>query len=377
MSGRLRAAFACNNFYHLAVARSVAQSIDADWDLYVFGRPEILHGAEAARLPVWRNRDEWFHDGSLRTLLAMPTTEVSSRLRTFKSRKYDFLFYFIDKEPTNQLFLRSHPESRKVLIQEGIGLYNGVPMPLRERAKKSLVWSWKFRTPLRCRGSEQGANLYHDHLIARWPQSLPSCKVGRAKVHCYEQAMPARDCVQTLDTADESIRQQLRVLFVGSPLTNLGWIGEEREAEVVRYLVDAADRIGGSFFAKPHPREAVGKYEQIDPRIHVVHDKEPVESFCLQHRPQVVVSFMSSALLNLCYQPRLVYLYDLIDRGFPNKAILKELRRTGCMFEAPTSLERASEAIGTISGDLKRLPSTIGDQGPFIKDIIARIVGNA
>jgi hypothetical protein len=375
----LRAAFVCNNVYHLAVARSVAQSIEAKWDLYLFGRPEILQGAEGARLPVWRNRQEWFHDGSLRSLLAMPAREISHRLGQLGGEEYDFVFYFIDKEPTNQLFLRRHPESRKVLIQEGIGLYNRVPMPWRERAKKSLVWSWKFRTWLRCRGSEQGANLYHDHVVARWPQALPPCKVGTAEVHGYEQAMPAGDFLQTNEKArtHEIAGAEECVLFVGSPVVNLGWVSSQREAEIVRSLVRTAERAGSTFCVKPHPREPAGKYEQIDPRIQVLHDKEPVESFCMQQRPPVILSFMSSALLNLCYQPRLIYLYDLIDRDFPNKAILKRLRGCGCAFDVPKTIEQAEEII--LAGHRLLQPNSDArqDEGPFIKDVIARIVENA
>jgi len=380
--GGLRAAFACNNAYHLAVAMSTVRHVPGNWDLYLFGRSPTLAGMAAAKLPIWHRRTEWFYDGSLRTLLAIPANRISSALHSLRGQKYEYIFYFVDKEPTNQLFLRTHPESQKVLIQEGIGLYDDTRLTFKVQIKKKLIWSLKFHTPLRCRGAEQGVNQYHHHIVARWPEALPSCKVGRATAHGYRQAVPAQD-FERIPNAASSLskkRQQNTVLFVGSgiKITSHGWMSLDEEAEIIRQLVDVAVSCGRLFCVKPHPGEPHGKYEQIDPRIRVIYEGLPVEALCLRQRPRIVLSFMSSALLNLCYQPRLVYLYELIGRDFPNKAVLRNIRRASCDFEAPTSMAEAATAIRT-AGDMPRAGTgqEVTESGPFVRDVISRIVGHA
>lgn len=379
----MRAAFACNNSYHLAVARSVACCIDAEWDLYLFGRQPALEQDEVVADPVWRARETWFLEGGLRSQLSLERRSVRRKLESLRSGGYGIVFYFVDKEPSNQLFLLEHSESKKVLIQEGIGLYNGDPMAVAERVKKTAVWAWKFGRRLRCKGAEQGANRYHDDVIARWPDLLPSSKVGQAEVHGYQQVMPLEDWRRSRPVGGESGplgESRPCVLFVGSgvEVTSHSWLSLDREREILCRLVDAAEAAGMAFLVKPHPREAKGKYEKIDSRIQVIDSLEPVEGVCLTVRPEVVVTFMSSAVLNLLPLFRVVLLYDLIGSDFANKRVLKQIRPQVEGVEVPGDI---SEAVAAIGGVAKKDGSEVDEFAAkplqCIRDVAARIVSNA
>ncbi len=340
----LPVAFVCNNQYHLSVCSEVARRLAVPCDLFLLGKQPRLARSPQATSPPWRCKVTWFSEGGGRALLRMPRSEVADFCRAATRDRYRVIVYFVDKEFSNQLLLRLHPHSVKVLVEEGVGLYVSGKPTWRDSLTRRLFAYKSTGHWLRFCGVEQGANRYHEHLVARYPDLVPREKKCRVQVHGFDIPLAATcdgsNC-PSVPNGMETQRSKPVFLFVGSgvEVTHKGWLSVAEETRQLRDLFALFEERGFACYAKPHPREPEGRYRRLGRNVVELDDARPVELLAAHLKPQAAAAYMSTAILNLTSVRRRYYLHEWIPVDFPNKAVLRQLLPRARGIETPQCAE--------------------------------------
>jgi len=370
-------AFVCNNEYHLSLCSEVAPRLRVPSDLFLLGKLPSLERSPRAALPCWRRKVSWFSEGGGRALLSIPRAEVANFCRHAVENPYRALVYFVDKEFSNQLLLRLHPHTTKILVEEGIGLYVGGKPRWGDTLKRMLLAYWATGEWLCFRGLEQGANGYHDHLIARFPDLIPLEKRKHCEVHRFGTAFAPSRCTGP-GRHPNGLTQQASnpaFLFVGSgvEVTRNRWLSVAEEQRQLRELFALFEQRGFTCYAKPHPREPVGKYRQLGENVVEIRDERPVELVAEDLAPRAAATYMSTGILNLHHVERRYCLHDWIPRAFPNKAVLRQLLPRIPRVSAPASLD-ALKAMLDLPPSPEALVGQSGDAGGVMADVLENVI---
>jgi len=370
-------AFVCNNEYHLSVCSEVASRLAVACDLFLLGRLPSLARSPRAAASCWRRKVTWFSEGGGRALLRMPRSEVADFRNAATRDRYRAIVYFVDKEFSNQLFLRLHPDSTKILVEEGIGLYVSGAPTWPDALKRRLLAYKSTGYWLRFRGVEQGANRYHEHLIARFPELVPGEKTRRARVHRFDIPLAPTgddDTCPSVSGDSKPSRAKPVLLFVGSgvEVTDRGWLSVAEEARQLRDLFATFQQRGFACHAKPHPREPEGKYRRLGSDVVEIHDSRPVELVAAHLEPRAAAAYMSTALLNLPAVERRYYLHEWIPSEFPNKAVLRRLLPRVGGIKVPKCVEELRSMLDRPAGPPPADPEAPG--GLRLPDAIERLI---
>lgn len=325
-SRSLNVGFVCNNYYHILISEAIFEVVEGKKDLFVFTRIESLANEDNVTSKSWDKIVKFGFSGSLKDWVKCSKKILNSKIQSQNSTVYDLIFYFVDKEIPNQYFLQLHCESIKVLIEEGIGLYDGCnSIGIRDILLQALcLFRYGFR--LRKRGNEQGANGYHNWLILRDKKSLPKSKTC-ARLLEYDVAFENGIKGRKDTRVNRRNAQEKLALIIGS-VSSESSVGADEEMQILLSFVDILVENKFKVQIKMHPREPVFKYQELIPKCELVEDRAPVELYCQEFEPDCVISVMSSALINIAdmtSRSKCFYIFPCFTFNFINIAILEKM----------------------------------------------------
>ena len=304
------------------VSQQIIKELDIKSDLFLFGNLG-LNKTSYLNKDLWENI--YFMTYDLNVFSYIKNSRNKLLKNEFKN-KYDYIIYFVDTDIPNQLFLKNNSKATRILIEEGIGLYDmGVLDRFRSIIKKIFFSIFCFKN-VSFKHYEQGANKYHDYLLCRIPEILPENKKNTN--------------VLKYDVIESSLEQKVtesenrKILYLGSNMCKMGWMKEDDERKLFEAVFFNLINDGYKIYIKPHPREEIEKYQRYS-NIEIIQSDEPAEIIGKKLDPVATFSIASSGILNL---PNGVFLYNFVKTSFPNKKILKKIERLNKL-SAPTTYE--------------------------------------
>jgi len=347
--------FLCSNAYHILVSKYLASKLRGKKYLYLYTRMYGLVNNSILDCDDWVVIDTWYVPDGVKNILQLKYHDVFVHKKRVRAIEPDVIFYFVDKDVLSQFYLRHNKRSLKILIEEGIGLYSA---EVFKSYKKFLIKSFSFiKLMLNAKlgYAEQGGNQYHDVVCCRYPGILPSIKKKQAKVLKYDSYMCEKDYIEVVGDSNKckcyiQSNGKPSILYIGSGVELFKkWMTVKDYEYIMTSIISQSKKYDYNFYVKPHPKESKEIYSSIIDEVIYIEDPVPVEIYAYKIKPIIVMSFMSSALLNLYWIPSKIYLYDLIDSEFPNKRILRDICMISTGYESPKSIEKVMSVVEKLS----------------------------
>lgn len=351
--------FICNNFYHLYIAKSIADAIEGEKHLYLISDLPSLSDSPDATSDCWTKTHSYPLNMGVKRALKTKNADIRSLQKIFSRSHLDHIIFFVDKNIIVQLFLQSHPKSNKILIEEGIGLYDPTHKIILRNVFLKILFATKFGIHIRFNGTEQAANGYHDHLILRDPALLPAQK-RNGILHAFNEAVSTEGSEKTSTLVPKSSKvNSTVVLIIGSDTSKIA-ISEREEAGLFELALGELGHAPLKVFIKPHPKENLSKYSKLETGYTMLQTEKTAETISQDLRLDYAISLMSSALLNISnlhQKTTSIYLSELTDKKFPNKETIKKIKKP-CNVLLPENNDQLNRLIkATIHSEFTKADS--------------------
>jgi hypothetical protein len=237
--------------------------------------------------------------------------------KTINSKLFTNTFFFVDTLVDNQFVIKNINSNNLILIEEGIGFYNNDLYPLKEWVRQNFIkkplFLFKYHFWFKAKFIEQGGLKFHKYLFCRFSRSIPKNKI---KKNMIIKNFDLKDFDVKNNFSHFSQKHKNIAFFVGSNTTTLGKkiVNEDKILnKVFKKLKDS----GYHILVKPHPIEKIGKYKSFP--VEVINDTSAVEEMIQSIKPNITLSFQSSALLNI-KNKNVIFLFKIrnIVTGFTN-----------------------------------------------------------
>lgn len=325
-----KAFFICQNYYHLYVSafynkNSKYEHLEKNL-VWIGEKNEIIENIK----PFWDNVEYFqikskknFND-KIRNYISIFT--IDKRFKSlYKKDDEVTLFVFTD----NNVYIRKilntiskkNKKSKKILIDEGFGLYQPTKNPING-LKKLAFKILRIPTPY---GIAIGENNSIDYILARHPEKLSQRKSNKVKVISQSDNLFNQE---NLDCFFKNIgfsklkyenEERYRYIYIGQPLEERG-IEESDETIVLKNIFDKIDK-KDSILIKPHPRENPEKYNFLDQKnnITIISDELslcPAEILLEMFSGARIITPFSSSGINAAWINKNLYpifIYKLLD----------------------------------------------------------------
>ena len=215
------------------------------------------------------------------------------------------IFIYNDNEPVTAKIIKEvkkYENSKVTIIEEGIGIYSTTEVSKRGSVFRKLI-TMILGSPMQYKAI--GDNSYIDNVICGNTALYESLSKARGKRILYQNKEQIfrykHEKLKSIVQDKTHINYHPDIMILGQPFSPFGELtGAEKE-----YYDKLISLIPKDFqiMIKPHPRDAVGKYEQyVSDRCFVISNEQallPIEVIVKYFEINYVISFNSSAGINI------------------------------------------------------------------------------
>lgn len=289
--------FIVNTPYHLMIACSLWKKGDVLVCVGHFKINSILQNLidKTFLNRTYRTYDFYYYRQNITKLV-----NFRSNVRNLKHElnKFSFstIYTFNDVDPVTQWVLKNNPcEKGTTIIEEGIGLYRNTTKrhELLFRIVGKVLFGGRFENVRRI-----GESSCVQRIMCSCPEKLSDIQKYKAII-----PMPIIDYgrianaigVEPISGSD---------WFIGQPLVEDGVMLENEYLDGIQQLIVTSKKKGRKFVIKPHPREKIEKYSNLDVKV-FENNEIPIELLVDTSNQTYVYTYYSSAVLNLCRMPNI------------------------------------------------------------------------
>ena len=310
--------FICNKLHHIHLIDTISKKNNLNFNVILSGIEVNDYGEYTS---VIENNKLLNHFTSLKLetntskVLKYDKENISLFQKKLREKKITNTFFFVDTLVDNQFIINNISSENLILIEEGVGFYSNDLYSFKEWLRQNFIkkplFLIKYGFLFKAKFIEQGGLNFHNYLFCRFPEIIPKNKIDDSITIKH---FDFKDFEIKNDFSHYSLHYKKIAFFVGSNTTTLG---EEitNEDQILKQVFKTLKDFGYHIFVKPHPIEGYEKYKKFP--VEIIDDSSAVEEMIQSMKPDISLSFQSSALINI-KNKNSIFLYKLrnIVTGF-------------------------------------------------------------
>jgi len=310
--------FICNKLHHIHLVDTISKTKNLKFNIILAG---IESNDFGKYISVIEQNKLLNHFVSIK--LETKTNKVlkydKKKIKIFKEQLRQKIitntFFFVDTLVDNQFIIKNIISENLILIEEGVGFYSNDIYSLKEWLRQNFIkkplYFIKYGFLFKAKFIEQGGLNFHNYLFCRFPKIIPKNKINSSVTIKH---FDFKDFEIKKDFSHYSSKLKKIAFFVGS---NTSTLGEKiiNEEEILNEIFKILRNFDYHIFVKPHPIEGFNKYKKFP--VEIVTDSSAVEEMIQSIKPNISLSFQSSALINI-KNKNSIFLYKIrnIETGF-------------------------------------------------------------
>lgn len=253
-------------------------------------------------------------------------SNMKKLVHNIRNRRFCEIYVFNDVDPIVQWILKFIESQKKIVIEEGIGLY-------RDTVKRREHFFRYFGKPL--------FGMHFENL-KRIGESTLITEIQCKHAEKLSTIQSNKNVVGLKDISYKDLAKRLNIdqttakyWFIGQPLVEDGVITQEKYIEFITNLISIIKESGEECVIKPHPRENIQKYKAIkEMNCAILNDiTTPIEILINTEVEPNVFTIYSSAILTIgrIKNVKCISLIDLMKFDFPLENIRKMFDEEGIL----------------------------------------------
>lgn len=235
----------------------------------------------------------------------------------FDNYKPDFVFLFVDHEITSQYIQSLLKSSTKILIEEGLAIYNDrEEFRINENkiVSRFIELIFKIFYFKEYKRISLGFNTEIDILLVNSPECIPKNKCNNKKVYKMPNKIYA-------NMFKESEKCKYSNLYITQPISENKILTRDDEVNFIIKTTKLMEKYGASFTIKTHPVENVEKYLSLNGEYELIENGFMIEKLFSNLNVDTIFTIFSSSAINalsfdnIC---NVVFLFELMNQYDPN-----------------------------------------------------------